>query len=124
MPSPESVLIRKILARHGARPDLRLWRNETAGVWAGKVEGRHPDGGIVLRGGRHFQAGLCPGSSDLVGIGPDGRFIAVEVKTGGQSTDDRQRRWLQLIKDLGGIVGVVRSVEDVDDLLGPPPGEG
>lgn len=120
-PSKETVLIRRILARHGARSDLRLWRNESAGAWVGGVSGRTGDGRLVLkRGARQIKAGLCPGSADLVGLRRGGQFIGLEVKTEGVVVEPHQRRWLELIEELGGIAAVVQSVEDVDAVLGEP----
>jgi len=120
---PEGVLISKILARHGSRPDLRLWRNETAGTWVGKVKGRSRNGEVTLHSGAtRLKAGLCTHSADLVGIQfGSGRFIGIEVKTKNTPVDPGQDRWLQMILDGGGIAGVVWSVKDVDDLLGEPP---
>jgi hypothetical protein len=57
--------------------------------------------------------GLGPGSSDLIGIvRPDGRMIALEVKTTRGTTSDEQDLFLALVRDMGGHSAVVRSVED------------
>lgn len=53
-----------------SRVGARLWRNQT-----GKYQ---------LADGRWLSSGLCVGSSDLVGITADGRFLAVEVKKRGE----------------------------------------
>lgn len=116
-------LTKMILARHGARPDLRLFRNETAGAWVGKKVGQSGRD-VTLRHARMIQAGLAPGSSDLIGIADDGRFIALEVKTGSGRPTKEQESFLALVASMGGIAGVVRSVGDVDTLLGPPPEDG
>ncbi len=110
MASPEKVLTHRILLRHGSRPDLRLWRNETGTFKA-------PDGSYV-------SCGLCKGSSDLIGIkivGSCGMFIAIEVKTAGTATTDLQTAFIEQIIGMGGIAGIVGSLEDVDVLLGVPP---
>ena len=128
--SKEGVLISKILAKHGACPDRRLWRNETAGAWVGKRKGTTDKGDVVLRrGARLIQAGLCKGSADIIGlimepVSPTNWiavFVALEVKTKGVRTEDHQSKYLEVIVALGGIAAVVRSVEDVDELLGRPP---
>ncbi len=121
MASPASVLTAKILARHGARPDLRLWRNETGLFWAGEVAGRTRGGGLLLRHASRVMAGLCKGSADLIGITNTGRFIGLEVKAGKDVLKPHQRAWLELIAELGGIAEVVSSVEDVDRVLGEAP---
>lgn len=119
--SPETVLIRAILARHGARPDLRLWRNETAGAWVGKVAGRTKLGHLVLSGAKQILAGLCVGSADLIGIRAGGQLLAIECKTGSQDLEPAQRTFRDVVVALGGLHVLARSVEDVDAALGPPP---
>jgi hypothetical protein len=56
--------------------------------------------------------GLCPGSSDLIGISKDGRFIAVEVKTSKGRTSPGQESFIQVVRRLGGIGIIARKVED------------
>lgn len=120
----ETALQNTILAEIGASATHRLWRNATGLYHSGHVVGRGPgllhleQGDVVLRGGHPVHAGLCPGSSDLVGLlGPDGRFLGLEVKTATGRAKKHQRAWLQVVRDLGGIAGVVKSVEDVQELL-------
>ena len=121
MASAGTVLTAKILAKHGARPDCKQWRNETAGAWVGKVKGRTNSGNVVLRGARMIQAGLCVGSADIVGLTNEGRFIAIEVKAGKDRLKPHQKRWLDLVESLGGLVIVATCVQDVTDVLGEPP---
>lgn len=116
----ERVLIAQIQARHGSRPELRLWRNNTSAAFVGRPAGRTADGHLVLAGGTPIQAGLCVGSSDLVGIGEGGQFLGLEVKYGRTPLEEHQERWLELITKLGGCTAVVRSVADVDKILGVP----
>lgn len=139
----ETRLIAEILARHGARPDLRLFRNFTGGCWVGKLV-RHAKapgtvrlipGDAVIRGARQVAAGLAVGSADLVGIhvhtfpNPDdlmqtvrvyGRFVSLEVKTENVDVEPHQKVWGRVITELGGLHAIVRSVADVDALLGEP----
>ena len=128
MSSPGTILTNEILAVHGARPDLKLFRNETAGVWAGKFVGRNKVGDVVLRGARHFKCGLREGSADLIGItgpqwekGPAGLFISSEVKARKDTMKPNQKTWLRVMKEMGAIAGIAKSVQDVTDLLGEPP---
>ena len=117
MASPETIIVAEILAEFGALEDLRLWRNETAGAWVGKVVGRTQAGDLVLRGARMIQAGLCVGSADLIGLQSGGRFLGLEVKTpDGRSSQD-QKRWIKVVSDLGGLAAIVTSPEDVAKLL-------
>lgn len=107
MAHAENVLIAKILLRHGSRPDVRLWRNEVGLFW-------HADG--VGR----VSCGLVPGSSDIIGIGPGGVFIAIEVKATRQTTSDLQKKYVETITRLGGLARVISNMQEVDDLLGEP----
>lgn len=69
----------------------------------------------VLRDSRgipvHF--GLGVGSSDLIGLCPDGIFLAVEVKLPGRKPTREQARFIEAIRFLGGRAGVAYSVEDM-----------
>jgi len=128
--SKEAVLIKQILAKHGAHPDLRLFRNETALTWAGKMvpaeQARRwgvPPGIVCLRHATRLQAGLCKGSADLIGIGPGGLFWGIEVKTPGVRVADDQDRFLGVIRQLGGIGEVIRTVDEVGALLEKARGE-
>ena len=127
----EASIINHILMEHGARPDIRVWRNETGGVWVGKQAGKTREGHVVLKGARMIQAGLCKGSSDLIGlrahtITPDdvgatiGQFVAVEVKRPGARGPTReQETFIDVVNRLGGVAGVVRSAVDLEHLLSP-----
>lgn len=114
----ETPLINRILVAHGARPDVRLWRNVTAYAWVGKKIGYFGKR-VVLDPCQPIEAGLCEGSSDIIGI-CRGRFVAMEVKTGRQQPTTKQKRFIAQVLALGGIAGVVRSVEDATALLAPP----
>ena len=117
MKKRETNLTNRILAKHGARPDVRLWRNATFTGWVGKCIGQFGSR-VVLDPGTQIQGGLCVGSPDIVGIGPGGRFVGMEVKTGKLTATAKQKRFIAQIRALGGIAGVVRSVEDATALLG------
>ena len=122
MTSPGTILTDQIFLVHGARPDLKLFRNETAGVWAGKVVGRTKKGQVVLAAGaKFFKCGLAVGSADIIGITNTGRFISIEVKAGKDTVKKKQKIWLRVMKEMGAIAGIARSVQDVTDLLGEPP---
>jgi hypothetical protein len=97
----------------GAGP-ARLWRNNT--------------GALKDATGRLVRYGLCPGSSDLIGlrqvtITPDmvgqtiAQFVAIEVKDRGRATPE-QERFIAMVQQAGGMAGVARSVEDARRILG------
>ena len=54
-----------------------------------------------------------PGSSDIIGILPGGRFIAVECKSKSGKVSEKQKAFLAEIERLGGIAIIARSVDDV-----------
>lgn len=58
------------------------------------------------------------GMPDIIGIiPPQGRFLAVEVKSGRASLTPHQKAFLQAIGEAGGYCAVVREPRDVDRLL-------
>ena len=116
----EKALTNRVLLAHGARPDMRLFRNETGVFWAGTdpeyLSGRR----VILHNWSRVSAGLTKkGSSDLIGIGDGGRFLAAEIKATGVASAD-QAKFLRMILDLGGIAGVIESLDDALRLFGPP----
>jgi hypothetical protein len=64
-----------------------------------------------------IQAGLTKGGSDIIGIAPDGRFLAVEVKTTLGRIRPEQTIFLDVVRKAGGIAGVARSVEEALQLI-------
>ena len=58
-----------------------------------------------------------PGGSDLIGISPDGLFLAVEIKTAKGRVRPEQQRFIDAVRRAGGIAGVCRSVDDAMDLI-------
>jgi hypothetical protein len=90
--------------------DARLFRNNT--------------GALRDENGRLVRYGLCVGSSDLIGIrrvavgdAVIGQFVALEVKTSRGRTTAEQERFLAMVRQLGGVGGVVRSVEEARALV-------
>lgn len=61
---------------------------------------------------RLIRYGLCKGSSDIIGISPDGKFLAVEVKTKTGRVRPEQETFIAAVKRAGGRAGVARSVDD------------
>ena len=117
MPDPHTVLLAQIKATYGALPDMRIWDNKTMGVWVGEKVGVLRNGHVVLRRARFVKVGLATGSSDLIGIASGGRFLAVEGKTGKARASPQQKRFIEVVNDLGGVAGVARNLEDMEMLL-------
>lgn len=108
-----SITQRVMLALATAMPTLRIFRNNTGMAWAGSAM-RDSRGGVFIKDARPLHAGLCEGSSDLIGwtsieITPAmvGRkvavFTAVEVKQPGKRPTESQQNFLQRIREAGGI---------------------
>lgn len=64
------------------------------------------------KSGRLVRYGLCKGSSDVIGLCPDGVFLAVEVKTATGRVRPEQETFIAAVRRAGGRAGVARSVED------------
>ena len=85
-------------------------------------------GDIVIRKPRPLRAGLCNGSSDLIGwrtitidesmVGSQvAIFAAVEVKGPRGRASDLQKNFLARVAEAGGIAGIARSPEDAEVIL-------
>lgn len=72
-----------------------IWRNDT--------------GAYRAEGNRLVRYGLCKGSADLIGVAPDGRFLAVECKTATGRTTLEQDKFIAAVIAKGGRAGVARS---------------
>jgi len=80
---------------------------------AGCVIWRNNCGQLPDRTGRPIRYGVGnPGGSDLIGIAPDGRFLAVECKTAIGQPTDAQVRFIDAVRAKGGRAGIARSAED------------
>lgn len=129
----ESPTQKRILLDCG-HGDTRLFRQNVGKTWIGesKYYNRRETvvvnrGDVVIRQARRFIAGI-KGMSDLIGwhsviIIPEmlGQKIAIytgfEVKGDrGRATPD-QLQFISLVKNAGGIAGVVKSPEDARELL-------
>lgn len=58
-----------------------------------------------------------PGISDILGVLPDGRFLAIEVKMPGRKVTWKQCDFINAITDNGGLAFVATSIEDVQEKL-------
>lgn len=67
--------------------------------------------------GEFIRFGLCVGSSDLIGILQDGRFLAIECKSATGKATPEQIGFIHAINKSGGVAGICRSVDDVKALV-------
>ena len=80
-----------------------IWRNNT--------------GVLKNAAGIPIKFGLCVGSSDLIGLTPTGRFLAVEIKTSKGRATPEQLRFIEAVRARGGIAGIARSPAEALALL-------
>lgn len=110
-----------------SRGFVRLFRNNVGTGWVGKVLSK-TDTTITLQNPRPLDAGLCVGSSDLIGwtsveVTPEmvGKkvavFTALEVKTATGRATDEQLNFIERVVQAGGIGSVVRSKEEAERIL-------
>jgi hypothetical protein len=104
-----------------------MWRNNVGKMWAGKLVS-FKNGRVILDNARPVTAGLCNGSSDLIGlksvtITPDmvGRkiavFVALEAKTPTGRTQTDQYNFMRVVNESGGIAGIFRSPDDAVNIV-------
>ena len=105
------------LAKHG----IKTFRNNVGLGWTGKLVRKTPDGTVVLACARPLHAGLCKGSTDLIGyksvtITPDmvGKRIAIFAAPEAKSATGRlsleQKNFIRVVQQDGGIAGHFRSL--------------
>ena len=112
----EQELQQRIRLELGRGP-VRLWRNNV--------------GALRDQRGRLVTYGLCPGSSDLIGLRrlTVGRehlgqqlalFCAIEIKSPRGQATPQQQRFLAQVVSMGGLAGVARSLAEAEFLLQLP----
>ena len=89
---------------------------------AGCLAWRQNTGVLPDRSGRPIRFGLCVGSSDIIGIAPDGAFVAIECKSAIGQPTDAQVKFLAAILAHGGRSGIARSGADAVAIAIPAQG--
>jgi len=107
----------------------KIFRNNTGSAWIGKsyvapraMTVNLNKGDVVVYQGRFFNAGLCVGSSDLIGLKPVkitpemvgitiAVFVACEAKKPGGKASAEQIAFLEMVNEAGGI-GFIATSED------------
>ncbi len=100
----------------------RLFRNNTGTGWQGKLVSRVMDT-LVLKYPRPLRAGLCKGSSDLIGwtkvlvtkemVGKTiAVFTGVELKTKTGRPTEEQINFKEVVNNNNGIGMIVRTIEE------------
>jgi hypothetical protein len=122
----EMTLLRSILLACSRGP-TRLFRQNTGQGWVGQSRRFSraetvvvQPGDVLIRNARPLHAGLCEGSSDLIGwTQRDGQalFTAIEVKAEHGRLTPEQAAFLRAVEQAGGVAGVARSVDEARVLL-------
>lgn len=100
-----------------------VFRNHTGLGWQGKYHQQN-GGTVILQNARPLMAGLCKGSSDLIGwhtvtitkdmIGQDvAIFTAIEVKGDRGRPTAEQKNFIEAVNNAGGIAFIARDERDV-----------
>lgn len=134
-PSNETNIVRKIMLALSKFTNVRIFRNNTGSAWIGqsvKFTKRQTvsveAGDVLVRQGRFFTAGLCVGSSDLIGIKsvevtPEmiGKkiavFTAVEVKNQIGRATKEQIAFIEMVNNLGGIGYIARNESEAVEFM-------
>jgi len=78
---------------------IYCWKNSTVGIYNPKSGGYIPSN--------------AKGVSDILGILPGGRFLAIEVKRPGGRPSEHQTAFIQEINRHGGVAFIAYSIEDL-----------
>ena len=116
----ESGIQSRIMLALGARPGIRIFRNQVGFGFVGEYPNQRP-----------VSFGLAPGSGDLIGwrsriITPDdvgrsvAQFLSVKVKSASGTARPNQRTWAEVVRQFGGIAIIARDprtvVEEVEGI--------
>lgn len=95
--------ILKLVMIEASKLGCIVWRNNTG----------------VLKDARGIPVkyGLCVGSSDLIGITPNGKFLAIEVKQPTKKLSPKQEIFIKTVRRMGGYAGVAYSPDDVKNII-------
>jgi hypothetical protein len=128
MAMSEAALMRKVQVALTDK-DTRLFRNNVGSAWRGRVV-HNRDGSITIHKPQLVHFGLCPGSSDLIGlrrvvITPDmldqevALFIAAEVKLTQRPSDrtNEQLAFVEMVLSLGGRAGFASDIDGARSIV-------
>jgi hypothetical protein len=135
MNNTETDLVRRIMLRLGIITGVRLFRNNTGQAWIGKSirftkkqTVNVQVGDVLIQNARVLHAGLCKGSSDLIGfrsvtvtpemVGkPIAAFMAIEVKTASGRATDEQKAFIETVNRFGGLAFIAKSEAEAEEFF-------
>jgi len=126
LPMSESDLYAEILREHSRGP-TRLFRQQSALAWAGKIIDRTHDR-ITLLNPHPIKLGV-PGMADLGGLSSvlitDAMvgqiiavYLAIECKAGRGHATTEQKDFIAMVQCLGGRAGIARSSAEAGRIIG------
>jgi len=131
----ETNIVRKIMLAIGINTNIRIFRNNTGSAWIGasvkftKRQSVNVEAGdVLIKNARFFNAGLCVGSSDLIGMKSTeitsdmvgqkiAIFTAIEVKQPNGRTSKEQINFINMVNSLGGIAFIAHSDDEAKSFL-------
>jgi hypothetical protein len=87
--------------------------------WLGKrgiFSWNNPSGVIRITPDRWIHFGK-KGSSDIIGVLPDGKFLAIETKSIKGRLSPEQKAFIEKVRGLGGVAILARSMRELDEAL-------
>ncbi len=102
MRQPEAIIQNQIMSFLKFK-GIFAWQNKSQGTFDAKRKRYRTPGAWFMRG-----------TADILGCLPDGRLLAIEVKTPKGSLTPEQKTFLQETKLRGALSLVARSVADVE----------
>lgn len=109
----------------------KSFRNNVGSAWSGRKVSSYIKNGnqyTVIENARYITFGLFKGSADRIGwipvkitkemIGKTfARFLSLEMKTKNGRISADQLKWAEVVKKDGGLAGIIRSDEDINEII-------
>ena len=98
--------IEKLILNWLNKNGIFAWKCKTMGTYDAKIGGYRKPGKFSLNG-----------VSDILGVLPNGQFLAIEVKTKTGRPSIEQKAFIKKVNKQGGKAFVARSIKDVQNGL-------
>ena len=108
----------RVIPEQNIENEILLWLN-MSGIFAWKVKTVgvfDPVKKIYRRSNNRYH---IKGVSDVLGILPDGKLLAIEVKSKAGRASPEQIQFIDKIKASGGVALIARSLEEVIETVRP-----
>lgn len=105
-PTPLEKDIQKGILQYLDVKRIFAWRNNTGGGYQSNPSGKS-----------YFVRFSVKGAPDIIGIMPNGKFLAIEVKRPGQLPSEDQLWFLKEVASKGGVAIVASSIDEVETVF-------